>query len=113
MNRAYRLAGLGVVPGRSPMLADLTPRITAFIRSAQTRTDFDWSLGEAIDCRFYRVTIARSGAHVHDRCTISFIDQTSRIQTERSMQREMTDALREEDEGRADIVVYTAREFLE
>jgi len=90
MNRAYRLAGLGVVPGRSPMLTDLTPRITAFIRSAQTRTDFDWSLGEAIDCRFYRVTIARSGPHVHDRCTISFIDQTSRIQTERSMQREMT-----------------------
>ena len=90
MNRAYRLAGLGVVPQRSPMIAELGERIVTFLRSPQTRTDFEWTFGDAIDCRYYRVTIARSSAAIHDRCTISFVDQTSQIHTERSMRREMT-----------------------
>lgn len=90
MNRAYRLAGLGVVARRSPMIAELGERIIVFLRSAQTRADFEWTFGEAIDCRYYRVTIARSSASIHDRCTISFVDQTSQIHTERSMRREMT-----------------------
>ncbi|MES3154380.1 putative bifunctional diguanylate cyclase/phosphodiesterase [Sphingomonas faeni] len=90
MNRAYRLAGLGVVAERSPMIADLGPRILAFLESTQLRSDFDWVLGDAIDCRHYRVTIARSFAAFRDRCTISFIDHTSQVQTERSLRREMT-----------------------
>ena len=90
MNRAYRLAGLGVVAQRSPMIAELGERVIGFLRTAQTRADFEWTFGEAIDCRYYRVTIARSSASIHDRCTISFVDQTSQIHTERSMRREMT-----------------------
>jgi hypothetical protein len=49
MNRAYRLAGLGVVADRSPMLALLASRIDAFLRSTEMRTDFDWSIGQVID----------------------------------------------------------------
>ncbi len=90
MNRAYRLAGLGVVAERSPMIADLGPRILAFLESASLRSDFEWTLGDVIDCRYYRVTIARTFASFRDRCTISFIDQTSQVQTERSLRREMT-----------------------
>ncbi|PTQ65993.1 diguanylate cyclase/phosphodiesterase [Sphingomonas sp. PP-CE-3G-477] len=90
MNRAYRLAGLGVIAERSPMIADLGSRILAFLDSASLRSDFEWSLGDEIDCRYYRVTIARTFASLRDRCTISFIDQTSQIQTERSLRREMT-----------------------
>lgn len=90
MNRAYRLAGLGVVATRSPMIADLGDRIIAFLRTSQTRLDFDWAFGDTIDCRHYRVTIARSSAAIHDRCTLSFVDRTSQIHTERSMRREMT-----------------------
>lgn len=90
MNRAYRLAGLGVIAERSPMIADLGPRILAFLDSASLRSDFEWALGDEIDCRYYRVTIARTFASLRDRCTISFIDQTSQIQTERSLRREMT-----------------------
>ncbi len=90
MNRAYRLAGLGVVAERSPMIVDLAPRIVAFLESQLIRTDFEWVLGDAIDCRYYRVTIARSFAAFRDRCTISFVDQTSQVQTERSLRREMT-----------------------
>ena len=90
MNRAYRLAGLGVVAERSPMIVDLGPRIRAFLESQQLRSDTDWTLGDAVDCRYYRVTMARTFASMHDQCTVSFIDQTSQIQTERSLRREMT-----------------------
>ena len=90
MNRAYRLAGLGVVPERSRMIEELGDSIRAFLESQQTRSDFDWVLGDEIDCRHYRVTIARSDPALRDRCTISFIDLTSQVQTERSLRREMT-----------------------
>ena len=90
MNRAYRLAGFGVVAERSAMIADLGPRIIAFLESQLIRSDFEWVFGQTIDCRYYRVTIARAFATFHDRCTISFVDQTSQIQTERSLRREMT-----------------------
>ena len=74
MNRAYRLAGLGVVADRSPMLALLASRIDAFLRSTEMRTDFDWSIGQVIDSRYYRVTFARPTPALRDRCQISFID---------------------------------------
>ncbi|KQN29443.1 MULTISPECIES: putative bifunctional diguanylate cyclase/phosphodiesterase [unclassified Sphingomonas] len=90
MNRAYKLAGLGVIAERSPMIGELGPRILAFLESPSLRLDFEWTLGDAIDCRYYRVTIARTFASLRDRCTISFIDQTSQVQTERSLRREMT-----------------------
>ncbi len=89
-NRAYRLAGLGVVADRSPMLAALSDQITAFLDEGLVRVDFEWTLGQVVDCRYYRVTIARSSVTVHDRCTLTFIDQTSQVHTERSMRREMT-----------------------
>ncbi|MGA1800082.1 bifunctional diguanylate cyclase/phosphodiesterase [Sphingomonas sp. 4RDLI-65] len=90
MNRAYRLAGLGVVAERSPMIAELGPRILAFLESQHLRSDFDWVLGDSVDCRYYRVTMARTFTSLRDRCTVSFIDQTSQVQTERSLRREMT-----------------------
>lgn len=90
MNRAYRLAGLGVIAERSPMIAELGPRILAFLESQHLRSDFDWVLGDSVDCRYYRVTMARTFTSLRDRCTVSFIDQTSQVQTERSLRREMT-----------------------
>ena len=90
MNRAYRLAGFGVVAERSRMIAELGDQIRAFLGSQQIRSDFDWVLGDEIDCRHYRVTIARSDPIFRERCTISFIDLTSQVQTERSLRREMT-----------------------
>ncbi|MGP7796047.1 putative bifunctional diguanylate cyclase/phosphodiesterase [Sphingomonas sp. CLY1604] len=90
VNRAYRLAGLGVIADRSPMLALLSSRIDAFLRSTDIRTDFDWSIGQVIDSRYYRVTIARPSPALRDRCQIAFIDLTAQVHTERSLRREMT-----------------------
>ncbi|HVF94346.1 MAG TPA: bifunctional diguanylate cyclase/phosphodiesterase [Sphingomonas sp.] len=90
MNRAYRLAGLGANCERSPMLAALGPRISAFLASDDLRSAFDWTIGAAIDCRYYQVTLARSTLAYRNRCTIAFIDQTSQFHTERTLRREMT-----------------------
>ena len=90
VNRAYRLAGLGVAAERSPMLAALGDRLDTFLRGDELRRDFTWTVGDAIDCRYYQVTFARSLLAYVDRCTIAFIDQTSQIHTERTLRREMT-----------------------
>lgn len=89
-NRAYRLAGLGIVAERSPMLALLSSRIDAFLCSTEIWSDFDWSIGEVIDSRYYRVTMARPSATLRDRCQLAFIDLTAQVLTERSLRREMT-----------------------
>ena len=90
VNRAYRLAGLGVSAARSPMLAALGEKIDAFLRTEELRIDFDWSIGDTIDCRYYQVTLARSSATFTERCTIAFIDRTLQFRTERTLRREMT-----------------------
>jgi len=89
-NRAFRATRLRGEPGASPMLAALGDRLDAFVASAEVRLDFDWVFGEAVDRRYYRVSFARTGPHVRDRCAVTFVDQTSQVHTERSMRREMT-----------------------
>ena len=89
-NRAYRLAGLGVVADRSPLLEALGAMIHDVLDRQDARAECDWTIGEAIDCRYYRVTIARSTLTQREACVITLIDQTSRYNTERSLRREMT-----------------------
>jgi len=90
VNRAYRMTGLGNVADRSPMLAMLGERLDGFLASQQLREDFDWSLGDTIDCRFYRVTLARTAIVNGERCAACFVDHTAQVHTERSLRREMT-----------------------
>jgi diguanylate cyclase (GGDEF)-like protein len=89
VNRAYRLSGLGAVAERSPMLAGLGDRLDLFMAGDALNDAFDWSLGEAIDSRHYRVGFARVAAGGR-RCTVTFVDQTHQLNTERSLRREMT-----------------------
>jgi diguanylate cyclase (GGDEF)-like protein len=88
-NRAYRLSGLGLMAERSPMLAALGDRLDLFMAGDTLNEEFDWSLGEAIDSRHYRVGFARIAAGGR-RCTVTFLDQTHQLNTERSLRREMT-----------------------
>ncbi|WP_174280578.1 putative bifunctional diguanylate cyclase/phosphodiesterase [Sphingomonas bacterium] len=89
-NRAYRLTGLGIVPHRSPMIESLRDRLDLFMAGTETSTGFDWSLGDAIDCRHYRVGVARLSALSKRRCTVTFVDVTQQLNIERSLRREMT-----------------------
>jgi diguanylate cyclase (GGDEF)-like protein len=89
VNRAFRMAGLSQESG-AVLLAELAPRFDAFVQSEELRVDFDWSLGEAIDRRYYRASLARTRTSLRERCTLTLIDQTREVQTERSLRREMT-----------------------
>ena len=88
-NRAYRRTGLGVVAERSTMLIELAPRLDAFMASDQRHLEFDWATGEQIGGRQYRVGLARVALGGR-RCTVTLLDETSRLLTERSLRREMT-----------------------
>ena len=89
MNRAYRLTALGTLTERSPMIRGLAPAFDAFIGGDRLNHEFDWSMGGEIDRRHYRVGLGRIQLGGR-RCLVTLLDQTSRINTERSLRREMT-----------------------
>lgn len=90
VNRPFRLAGLGTIADQSPLIRLLGGRIAAFIDSDATEQEFDWELGDAVDCRRFRIKLARRAASkASGRCMVTLIDQTSELRTERSLRREM------------------------
>ncbi len=89
-NSAYAQTALGTDPATSPMIRALMGRIRTFLSSTLLREEFEWQAGETVDCRYYRVGLARSTTALNNRCTITLIDQTSQRHTERSLRREMT-----------------------
>lgn len=89
-NAAFRAAGLVSSDDPTTSPATLAAPIAEFLAGDGVRRELDWAVGDSIDTRFYRLTIARSGAEVRDRCTLSFVDQTAQERTERSLRREMT-----------------------
>jgi diguanylate cyclase (GGDEF)-like protein len=95
VNRPFRLGGLGTQADQSPLIAQLGNRIRAFLESDDTEIEFDWELGEAVDCRHFRVRLARRAVEkASGRCLITLIDQTGEVRTQRSLRREMlTDSL--------------------
>ena len=88
-NRAFRAAGLGAVTEDSPTVAVMAARLDAFMDSTDHNREFDWSNGDGVDSRHYRVGFGRIMVGGR-RCLVTLLDQTSRIQTERSLLREMT-----------------------
>ncbi|MEG3182198.1 putative bifunctional diguanylate cyclase/phosphodiesterase [Sphingomonas sp. LT1P40] len=95
VNRPFRLAGLGTVADQSPLVTLLGTRIAAFIQSDDTEVEIDWEVGDAVDCRYFRVRMARRASQkASGRCLVTLIDQTAELRTQRSLRREMlTDSL--------------------
>lgn len=90
VNRPFRLAGLGTIADQSPLIRLLGGRIAAFIESDATELETNWELGDAVDCRRFRVKFARrASSKTSGRCLVTLIDQTSELRTERSLRREM------------------------
>jgi diguanylate cyclase (GGDEF)-like protein len=94
INTPFRRAGLGSTAERSPLAALLGGRVRSFLMSGRDNEQFPWQLGDAVDCRHYRVMLARSRIRPRQRCLVTLIDQTSEVRTEQSLRREMlTDSL--------------------
>lgn len=92
-NRAFRVAGLGNTGREAPLLAALGDRIAAFLAGDAATEDFPWEFGDAVDCRYFRVTLARrSPASAY--CFVTVVDHTGELRTARNLRREMiTDSL--------------------
>lgn len=92
-NRAFRAAGLGNTAGEAPLIAALGERIATFLAGEAVNDDFTWEFGDAVDCRHFRVTLARrSPASAY--CFVTLVDHTGELRTARNLRREMiTDSL--------------------
>lgn len=92
-NRAFRFAGLGNVGRESPLLDALDRRIGTFLSGEAAREDFAWEFGEAVDCRHFRVTLARRSS-ASPWCFATLVDHTGELRTAHNLRREMiTDSL--------------------
>jgi len=92
-NRAFRVAGLGNTGREAPLLAALGERISTFLAGEAANEEFAWEFGDAVDCRYFRVTLARrSPASAY--CFVTLVDHTGELRTARNLRREMiTDSL--------------------
>jgi diguanylate cyclase (GGDEF)-like protein len=92
-NRAFRVAGLGNVGRDSPLISALGQQISAFLSGEAAQEDFAWEFGEAVDCRHFRVTLARRSP-ISSWCFVTLVDHTGELRTARNLRREMiTDSL--------------------
>ncbi|OYW21658.1 MAG: GGDEF-domain containing protein [Sphingomonas sp. 32-62-10] len=93
-NSAFDSLNFNREADRSPIGSLLGSRICAFLESEQNRDSFEWQFGESVDCRHYRVHLARASGPGTYRCLLTLIDQTSILRTEMNLRREMmTDSL--------------------
>jgi len=92
-NSAFRQAGFGTEAKDSPVTEHLGTRIEAFLSGNKEREEFSWEYGAAVDCRHFRVMLARRTAQ-SNHCFVTLTDHTGELRTERNLRREMmTDSL--------------------
>ncbi|MCG7347420.1 putative bifunctional diguanylate cyclase/phosphodiesterase [Sphingomonas sp. ACRSK] len=94
INSGFRQIDAEAGPKGALDCSDMRARIHRFLEGDALRDVFEWTLGQAVDARYYRVVLTRrSGARAR-RCLLSLIDRTPEERTEHSLRREMAiDAL--------------------
>ena len=93
-NGAFRAAGLGATHGQfgADRATRRAVRAVPDERSTSAR-NFRWEFGSAVDCRHFRVMLARRSAK-SSHCFVTLTDHTGELRTERNLRREMmTDSL--------------------
>ncbi|RXZ35634.1 bifunctional diguanylate cyclase/phosphodiesterase [Sphingomonas desiccabilis] len=95
INSGFRQIDAEAGPKGALDCSDMRARIQRFLEGNARREVFEWTLGQAVDARYYRVVLSRrSGARARRRCLLSLIDRTPEERTEHSLRREMAiDAL--------------------
>jgi diguanylate cyclase (GGDEF)-like protein len=92
-NAPFRAARLGAPHEESRLIDDQGPRIATFLESGEDRKEFAWEVGDAVDRRYFRVTLARRSTAPGE-ALVTLIDHTGELRTERNLRREMiTDSL--------------------
>jgi diguanylate cyclase (GGDEF)-like protein len=95
-NAPFDQAGLGEKVGsdRLVLLDSIGAQIVAFVGSDRLQEAFSLKFGGTVECRHFRVSLARLTRNTEGRCVVHFVDQTSELRTEDNLRREMlTDSL--------------------
>jgi diguanylate cyclase (GGDEF)-like protein len=95
INSAFRQLDAEAGPKGALDCSDMRERIHRFLEGDALCEVFQWTLGQAVDARYYRVVLSRrAGSFARRRCLVSLIDRTPEERTEHSLRREMAiDAL--------------------
>src|SRR3546814_11913501 len=88
-------------PPRSTLTDTLFPyttrfrsEIADFLASGDDQYEMTWQAGDPIECRHYRVTLARAYHSGGTRCLVTLVDRTAEVRTEQHLRRDMlTDSL--------------------
>ncbi len=93
-NAAFDSLGIDAAFGHASMTPNLAARITTFLASGELRHTVACRIGDVVEERRYRVTLARVLHHPDPRCVISFVDETEEVRNRQNLRREMsTDSL--------------------
>ncbi len=93
-NAAFDLLGIDSTFAHRSMTPDLADRIATFLSSGSLREIVACRVGDIVDERRYRVTLARVLHQPDPRCVVSFIDETEEVRNRHNLRREMsTDSL--------------------
>jgi diguanylate cyclase (GGDEF)-like protein len=95
VNTGFRQIDAEAGPKGALDCSDMRERIHRFLEGDALREVFEWTLGHAVNARYYRVVLSRrANARAGRRCLLSLVDRTPEERTEHSLRREMAiDAL--------------------
>jgi diguanylate cyclase (GGDEF)-like protein len=82
-NRAFLRAGL-------EHEREIDPLIASFLRTGHDEGAINWSTGETVERRHYRLSFALIPDRHEPTAVVSFVDQTAEVRTEETLRREMT-----------------------
>ncbi|MHC9417776.1 putative bifunctional diguanylate cyclase/phosphodiesterase [Sphingomonas citri] len=72
----------------------IDPLIASFLRTGHDQAEINWSTGETVERRHYRLSFALIPDRPEPTAVVSFVDQTAEVRTEETLRREMaTDSL--------------------
>lgn len=93
-NAAFDLLGIDSAFAHRSMTPDLAGRIASFLSSGELRHTVACQIGDVVEERRYRVTLARVIHRPDPRCVVSFVDETEEGRNRHNLRREMsTDSL--------------------
>src|SRR3546814_1984854 len=93
-NRAFHDAGFALDRRPSALIRALGTEIADFLASGDDQYEMTWQAGDPIECRHYRVTLARAYHSGGTRCLVTLVDRTAEVRTEQHLRRDMlTDSL--------------------
>src|SRR3546814_1888036 len=86
-NRAFHDAGFALDRRPSALIRALGTEIADFLASGDDQYEMTWQAGDPIECRHYRVTLARAYHSGGTRCLVTLVDRTAEVRTEQHLRR--------------------------